>query len=1293
MVLMKEILNILLIIVICSNAFRIDVKRKNHVELNGTKINANSIHDHLEEHEVLFLFGNSNSKPDLHFAHVNRKDISTTLSKSRGKRSLSTPQKVSIKVEGDNGEEVDLKLQQVTNLIDDAFILIRRYENSSQFITNSHKMAMDYEKCFYRDENSSLDLCDDTSVRGVFHYNSKDFLIHPLPERFGRHSHVIFEATPIKNNNNTRKSSILQNERLFNEDKNSMINLEHFEPEIDSFNEINTATNIKIATDLLNENPQKNNKYSENILWSTEKSMIHEIYAKKHNYNHNNNINKTINYKNFNKENNRNYNNYDEFKKNNNHNNFSTYDHQDQNFLRFKSDKNYNYNNHINSTYNRTILDYDTSTTLNKDNDQHWWKRYRVRRHIDSASSSVGTGINTGNSWKAPQVLHIETAIFVDRDLFKHMARNFPKNTESHLIRFVLAMINGVQLLYHHPSLGHQINFVLKRLEILHSDPKELRRSSDIDIYLNNFCMWQRKLNPTSDSDVVHYDHAVILTGLDLYVVGKNNKISSQVVGLAPVSGMCTSTSSCTINEGKHFESVFVVAHEIGHNLGMRHDTSENNCDPSLYIMSPTLGSGKITWSKCSRNYLQAFLEAPQAKCLFDRGQFGHSLDHSAEGILPGERFDADQQCMLKYGKDSIRARRQLLTDICRDLHCQRDRYTWTSHPALEGTECGELMWCRSGICIAKNDATVIGPYPNPKVNYASRKHVDKVSFLENKKMASLRQYNFDKPAIWSEWSHPTECASGCLYGPSGRLREGSTGLRIFTRTCLDYKRRCSGQNRKYETCVAKQCYTIDKTTIQEFATQICERATKFDNDIIGHGLQILGDNAEDSCKVFCKTKINSTKSRSWTFPDGTTCQNKKFAPSDIGYCINGRCERFSCDNSTNNLYKVEPKFCPQNTLLKADDIKSSNNNEIYNKINSNNIYKDNERDYKSIMMKVNENYKHFNNNNNDNKINNSNYNTNQKSNTEDNLSREILRNSNSNYKANSYNYENKYRNPHETSSALSKNNINKKSDTSTSYSRWKYESDQPVQEPPARIRLQIMENEWMVKSGCHFSCMDRAKGVQVVQSKTNHTNNIQLCSPRIKPCDKLQTTTEFAKNICSRYKLKVRGLSGFGMQIAPSEKDPDRSCKVACQDERLRHRFYLVNGEYGLFPFGTKCSGNGERYCISGKCLEFGPNLIPLTESYMNLSLFRRRRKRDLTNIAKLDDTNKELAKLRREKRNYIYFMPIIIRENVTQQFIDKIIDNLSFEVKNLIDESISNDHIKFDDPIHISIDELTKD
>lgn len=187
---------------------------------------------------------------------------------------------------------------------------------------------------------------------------------------------------------------------------------------------------------------------------------------------------------------------------------------------------------------------------------------FRPKRFISNTNNN---DIKNSNSINVPDELHIETAIFVDKDLYKHMEQNYPKNTERNLIRFVLAMVNGVQLLYHHPSLGHKINFVLKRLEILYSDPKDLHRSSDIDVFLNSFCSWQKKLNPLSDMDVVHYDHAVILTGLDLYVVSKNGKISSQVVGLAPVAGMCTATSSCTINEGKHFESVYVVAHEIGH--------------------------------------------------------------------------------------------------------------------------------------------------------------------------------------------------------------------------------------------------------------------------------------------------------------------------------------------------------------------------------------------------------------------------------------------------------------------------------------------------------------------------------------------------------------------------------------------------------------------------------------------------------------------------------------------------------------------------------------------------------
>lgn len=42
----------------------------------------------------------------------------------------------------------------------------------------------------------------------------------------------------------------------------------------------------------------------------------------------------------------------------------------------------------------------------------------------------------------------VETAVFVDRDLFQHMRANYPIDTERELVRFVLAMINAVSICF-----------------------------------------------------------------------------------------------------------------------------------------------------------------------------------------------------------------------------------------------------------------------------------------------------------------------------------------------------------------------------------------------------------------------------------------------------------------------------------------------------------------------------------------------------------------------------------------------------------------------------------------------------------------------------------------------------------------------------------------------------------------------------------------------------------------------------------------------------------------------------
>ena len=126
-----------------------------------------------------------------------------------------------------------------------------------------------------------------------------------------------------------------------------------------------------------------------------------------------------------------------------------------------------------------------------------------------------------------------------------------------------------------------------------------------------------------------------------------------------------------------------------------------------------------------------------------------------------------------------------------------------------------------------------------------------------------------------------------------------------------------------------------------------------------------------------------------------------------------------------------------------------------------------------------------------------------------------------------------------------------------------------------------------------------------------------------------------------------MRGLSGHGTQIAASVEDPDRSCRVGCQDESIHHRFYLVNGNYGHFPLGTRCSHNEERYCVQGKCLEFGPDQIPLKQSHISLALFRSKR-------------SLQRRKHLRSKRSFLYYEPVNITETLTQEFINNIVNSI---------------------------------
>lgn len=85
-------------------------------------------------------------------------------------------------------------------------------------------------------------------------------------------------------------------------------------------------------------------------------------------------------------------------------------------------------------------------------------------------------------------------------------------------------------------------------------------------------------------------------------------------------------------------------------------------------------------------------------------------------------------------------------------------------------------------MCVSRYGQNITASQMGPM---GSIKYAHQANTINDKKNDRIKQ---EYGILWSNWSEPTECESGCLYGESGRLREGSSGLRMFTRKCLDFK-------------------------------------------------------------------------------------------------------------------------------------------------------------------------------------------------------------------------------------------------------------------------------------------------------------------------------------------------------------------------------------------------------------------------------------------------------------------------------------------------------------------------
>ncbi|KRZ92394.1 A disintegrin and metalloproteinase with thrombospondin motifs 17 [Trichinella sp. T8] len=499
------------------------------------------------------------------------------------------------------------------------------------------------------------------------------------------------------------------------------------------------------------------------------------------------------------------------------------------------------------------------------------------------------------NNWNAPpgstQFHHdrlvMELAIFIDNELWLRYSRKYGDQAEDKLKDFIYT----VQILYQQPSIEPLIEFSIVRYEIFKTQPKALKGTKHNHgsalSYLNAFCKFQYYLGARK-----RWDFALLFSGYDIHRPPSDRTIS----GIARLYGVCDPLNSCLLAEGVDFSSAYIAAHEIGHGLGMLHD--EPTCS-SDYIMSGSLGAGKVQWSSCSVQSLNNYIR---------------KLDNppNASALLPGQKYSADEQCQMVHGQTFRRIRINEKGDgICHMLWCGQSSWgrVITSHPALEGTACAAGKYCRGGKCVPDRSNNP------PKV-------VD---------------------GQWSKWTS-VECSS-CECPPI------SSGLGVLSsaRSCSNPPpenggNACSGSSDRGIVCNRACSNALNEITPKLYMNRICISHKHRLNDafLTGKGAQLTRFNAR-ACKIFCEVNGTNADSISFRFfgdsmPEGSPC-------GEGHYCINGKCLKLSCDGkalvANENECPLPSESCGQSSVKKEVDLNDDKMTYLRDFRRSNNLASD----------------------------------------------------------------------------------------------------------------------------------------------------------------------------------------------------------------------------------------------------------------------------------------------------------------------------------------------------------------
>ncbi|XP_052018844.1 disintegrin and metalloproteinase domain-containing protein 25-like [Apodemus sylvaticus] len=303
----------------------------------------------------------------------------------------------------------------------------------------------------------------------------------------------------------------------------------------------------------------------------------------------------------------------------------------------------------------------------------------------------------------------LDLALVVDRERIR-----YHNNNTSHVLMEVFTIINIINNIYRQID----VELVLLGVELWNKNnhmPVDI-----IETLLFEFCAWKAlSLNSRIPNDIAHI---FVNHDYDIYL------------GLAFVGTVCEPSANCGVDRvlGRNlFHFGQIIAHEMGHNLGMEHDTDSCTCGVKNCLMAPT-DSGITKFSNCS--YSDFWATYATAKCMRKEKKSigtlniklcGNGVVDDGEQCDCGDRYTCERDqccnstCTLKAGAACAFGlcctRCQILPagTLCREEVNECDLPEWCNgHSSkcpndiylLNGSPCKDGGYCYEKSCSVRDE-------------------------------------------------------------------------------------------------------------------------------------------------------------------------------------------------------------------------------------------------------------------------------------------------------------------------------------------------------------------------------------------------------------------------------------------------------------------------------------------------------------------------------------------------------------------------------------------------------------